>query len=121
MTKDEFMRRRKALVRESPRFDLLAGATVIALAILGVRLSRSASEAITYAYIGFLLVISVAYLAYSWRWAKRTGLLCHSCGRPMLRRAADMVLETGTCPHCRKPAFGQHDSSFNPRPLRDSD
>ena len=107
MTKDEFVQRREAIDRESPRFDWLVAVVMIALAAFGVPLSKRASEPVTFIYIGILLAFSIAYLVYSARWAKQTGLLCHTCHRPMLRRAANIALATGTCPHCRKAAFGR--------------
>ena len=105
MTKDEFAKRRKALGRESPRFDSFVAIALFALAVLGIPLSKLTSDQITFAYMGVLLVLSVAYLVYSGRWAKQTGLLCNACHKPMVRRAGDIAVATGMCPHCKKPAF----------------
>ena len=106
MTKDEFMQRRKALGgREKPRLDSLLAIAMTGIAFLGIPFSQHFSNRATIAYVGVLLILSISVLVYSLRWAKKTGLLCHSCNRPMLRRAADIAVSTGTCPHCRKAAF----------------
>jgi hypothetical protein len=90
---------------ERPKHDSLIAIAITALAFLGIPVSQHFSDRVTFAYIGALLALSISVLVYSLRWAKRTGLLCHTCNRPMLRRAADIAIDTGTCPHCRKAAF----------------
>ena len=107
MTKDEFVERRKLLAREAPPLDTLAAIILFALAAGGVLVSKHYSNLIVACYIGLLFASSIAYLVYSAIWSKGTGLLCDSCRRPMLKKAADVAISTGTCPHCRRSAFGQ--------------
>ena len=95
MIKEEFVRKRAALDRETPPFDTLAAVGIVALATIGAVVPRFSSDVVTWAYIGFLLVSCVSYMIYATRWARRTGLLCESCKRPLLGRAADSALKTG--------------------------
>jgi hypothetical protein len=103
--RDEFVRLRGAIDREAPRFDWLVAIALTVAAVSTALLARSMSEPLLWGCIALLFGTSVAYMAYSVRWAKQTGLLCHACRRPMLKRAAELALATGTCPHCRKDAF----------------
>ena len=105
MTKDEFVRRRKSLGSENPPFNWAIAIALWALLIVGVPVGFLASKIIAVAYVGFLLIVAIGCLVYLLRWDQKTGLLCHNCHRPLLRRAADIAVETGTCPNCRKSAF----------------
>lgn len=105
MTKEEFVRRRASLSRETPPFDgwFAVGATVFT--VLGLPLAFSAYASLLWIHLAVLLAGCLLYLAYSVRWRKRTGLLCDACRRPLLRRDGDGALRFGTCPYCHRPAF----------------
>ncbi|MCA0393083.1 MAG: hypothetical protein LCH70_03000 [Proteobacteria bacterium] len=105
MTKEEFVERRKRLARETPPFDRLAAAALFALAIGGIFASNHFSNLVVAFYLALLFVGSIGYLVYASIWSKGTGMLCVTCSRPMLKKAADVAISTGTCPHCRKSAF----------------
>ena len=105
MTKETFLQLRKSLARETPPLDRIAAISLFGLAVLGIPIGLLLQKPIAFAYIALLLLASICYLIYSLRWARKTGLLCHSCQRPMLRQAGDIALATGNCPHCGRSAF----------------
>ena len=107
MTRNEFIRKRRELPRESSRLDWPAAAVLVLVGILNYFIVVHLEHETFAPYlIGTHLALAVAALVYFSKWARRTGLLCHSCKRPLLAHAADLALQTGTCPNCRKPAFG---------------
>lgn len=107
MTRDEFIEKRRALPRESSWLDWPAAVVLVLVGVVNyIVVGRLGHEALAPYLIGAHLALAVAAMVYFSKWARRTGLLCHSCKRPLLRRAADLALESGTCPNCRKPAFG---------------
>lgn len=107
MTREEFLESRAKLERESPPHDKLVAITLSALAVGGLPLSRVLTDEWLWAYIGGLFLAGSSYAIYGLRWFHKTGLLCHSCRLPLLNRAADVALSSGTCPRCRKAAFAE--------------
>jgi len=107
MTRDEFIKKRRALPRESSPLDWPAAAVLVLVGIVNYLVVVPLGyEHLAPYLIATHLSLAIAAMVYFFKWDRRTGLFCHSCRRPLVRRAADMAVETGTCPDCRKPAFG---------------
>jgi hypothetical protein len=107
----------RVLLRRSRRFVdasawiLLAGIVAfLALAWLGPTRERGASDWATAIATGGKLLLMygaaavLAGMAKFTPWqAKRLGLVCPECGRPLTAATIEYALDTGDCWHCRPP------------------
>ena len=107
VTKEDFLRRRNMLGRQSPPYDKAAAIVLAVAATSGTPIGFYAPASVGFGYIGLLLFACITYAIYAARWSRRTGLLCYACGLPLLNEAGDVAVATGVCPRCRKAAFEQ--------------
>lgn len=106
MTKEEFLRRGGEIRYGARPYDRAHALALWALALLGVLALKYLAEEFIFIYTAFLLLVSISYMVWSARKDRQTGLLCHSCDKPIVRRAATLAIDSGVCPHCQKQAFG---------------
>ena len=105
MTKQDFIERGRKINFGALHYDLAHTVVICAFALAGWPISIHLPGAILWTYLAFLFAGSIGYLWWSKRIDRNTGLLCHTCNRPMVRQAAKMAIDSNTCPHCKKPAF----------------
>ncbi|MDR6841506.1 hypothetical protein [Pseudoxanthomonas sacheonensis] len=105
MTKDDFIARGRRINFGALPYDLAHTVVICAFALAGWPISIYLPDSMVWAYVAFLFAGSIGYLWWSKRVDRSTGLLCHTCNRPMVRQAAKMAIDSNACPHCKKPAF----------------
>ena len=101
MTEKEYVDRRRTSGREAPKYDALALFVFVAFAMIGIPLSRYTTSSAMLIYLSLVFLCTLAYLACTARWTKRTGPLCDVCRKPMLGRIADVDVAGDACLHCK--------------------